>query len=202
MGFSAGLSHANKGLGMFAKIEEIERRYNEFEIQLASPEIMHDPNVYRKVAKEHRLLMPIVTTYRKYQSIQDEIAGNKSLLSDSDPEMRKLAKEEIAALQSELNQLEQELKILLLPKDPNDEKNILLEIRAGTGGDEASLFAADLFRMYGRYAELAGWKTEILSENITGMYSATMRRRPGLCQRPRHVGHRRASRRPYNCETN
>ncbi len=154
---------------MFAKIKEIEERYDEFEIELARPEVIQDQNTYRKVAKEHSLLTPIITTFRKYQSVRDEIENNKTLLDDPDPEMRKLAREEIDALDSELTQLEKALKILLIPKDPNDEKNILLEIRAGTGGEEAALFAADLFKMYCRYAELKRWKTEILSENATGI---------------------------------
>jgi len=154
---------------MFAKIKEIEERYDAFERDMARPEIIQDHKVYRKVAKEHSLLTPIITTFRKFQSIQDEIESNKTLLDDPDLEIRKLAKEEIDTLTSELTQLEDELKILLIPKDPNDEKNILLEIRAGTGGEEAALFAADLFKMYCRYAELKGWKTEILSENATGI---------------------------------
>lgn len=154
---------------MFAKIKEIEQRYDEFETRLASPEIIHDQKLYQKVAKERSLLAPIITTFRKYQSIQNEIESNKTLLNDSDLEIRKLAREEIDTLSSNLIQLEEELKVLLTPKDPNDEKNILLEIRAGTGGEEAALFAANLFKMYCRYAELKGWKTEILSENVTGI---------------------------------
>jgi peptide chain release factor 1 len=115
------------------------------------------------------MLTPIITTYRKYESVQEEIESNRSLLDDSDPEMRKLAKEEIDSLTLDLGKLGENLKALLLPKDPNDEKNILLEIRAGTGGDEAALFAGDLFKMYSRYAELKGWKIEILSQNSTGI---------------------------------
>jgi peptide chain release factor 1 len=154
---------------MFAKIKEIEDRYDELETHLSRPEVIHDQKTYREYAKEHRLLTPIVTTFRKYQSMQDEIENNRSLLDDPDPEMKKLAKEEIEILRSGLVNLENQLKVLLLPKDPNDEKNILLEIRAGTGGEEAGLFAADLFRMYSRYAELKRWKTEILSQNATGI---------------------------------
>lgn len=154
---------------MFAKIKEIEERYDEFESQMASPGLMQDQNAYRKVAKEHSQLTPIITAFREYQSIQDEIEDNKSLLNDPDPEIKNLAREEIDMLTSNLDRLEDKLKLLLLPKDPNDEKNILLEIRAGTGGDEAALFAADLFKMYCRYAELKGWKTEILSQSITGI---------------------------------
>lgn len=154
---------------MFLKIKEIEQRYDQFESELARPEIVQDQKVYQKVAREHRLLTPIVTTFRKYQSVQQEIEDNRSLLDDPDPEIRKLAREEIDILTAELTRLGNELKILLIPKDPNDEKNIVLEIRAGTGGEEAALFAADLFKMYCRYSELKGWRTEILSQNATGI---------------------------------
>ena len=154
---------------MFSKIKEIEERYDEFESQMASPDLIQNQSAYQKVAKEHSQLAPIITAFRKYQSVQEEIEGNNSLLEDIDPEIRKLAKEELDILNAELESLEKELKVLLLPKDPNDEKNILLEIRAGTGGEEAALFAADLFKMYCRYAELKRWKTEILSQSVTGI---------------------------------
>ena len=154
---------------MFGKIKEIEQRYDEIERHLGRPGILNHQDVYRQYLKEHSTLTPIIATFRKYQSVQNEIEGNRSLLDDPDPEMRKLAKEEIEALRLDLMNLEKELKALLLPKDPNDEKNTLLEIRAGTGGEEAALFVADLFRMYTRYAELKGWRTEILSQNVTGL---------------------------------
>ncbi len=154
---------------MFAKIREIEQRYDELEKDLGRPDIIQNQKIYQKYLKEHSALSPIIATFREYKSIQDEIESNKSLLDDPDPEMRKLAKEEIDSLKESLMELENKLKILLLPKDPNDEKNILLEIRAGTGGEEAALFAADLFRMYSRYAENKGWKTEILSQHPTGI---------------------------------
>ncbi|MBW1730692.1 MAG: peptide chain release factor 1 [Deltaproteobacteria bacterium] len=154
---------------MFAKIKEIEERYDALERDLGNPDIINNQQVYQKYLKEHSTLSPIVETFRRYKAIQEEIEGNKSLLDDPDPEIRKLAKEEIDSLRQTLEQLERELKILLLPKDPNDEKNILLEIRAGTGGEEAALFAADLFRMYSRYAESKGWKTEIMSQHPTGI---------------------------------
>lgn len=154
---------------MLDKVKEIENRYTELESKLGRPEILQDQKYYQRLAKEHSQLEPIVTTYREHQSVQDEIVSNRSLLSDPDPEMRKLAREEIDKLNTSREKLEDHLKRLLLPKDPNDEKNILLEIRAGTGGEEAALFAADLFRMYARYAELRGWKTEILSQNETGI---------------------------------
>ncbi|MFO7738742.1 MAG: peptide chain release factor 1 [Desulfatiglandaceae bacterium] len=154
---------------MFEKIKEIKERYGEVEGRLGSPEVVRDQATYRKYAKEHSVLSPIIALYRKYESVKDEIESNRSLLEDADPEMRKLAREEIEGLTTGLERLEEDLKVLLLPKDPNDEKNILLEIRAGTGGEEAALFAWDLFRMYSRYAELKGWRTEILSQNVTGI---------------------------------
>ena len=154
---------------MFAKVKEIEERYNELEVDLGNPEIVRDQKAYQTYAKEHSMLTPIITAFRKHQSLQDEILDNQSLLDDPDPEIRQLAKEELDNLSSSLSKIEQALKILLIPKDPNDDKNILLEIRAGTGGDEAALFAADLFRMYSRYAESRGWKTEILSQHMTGI---------------------------------
>jgi len=154
---------------MLEKIKEIEERYGEVEGRLGSPEVVRDQATYRRYAKEHSVLSPIIALYRKYESVKDEIESNRSLLEDADPEMRKLAREEIEGLTTGLERLEEDLKVLLLPKDPNDEKNILLEIRAGTGGEEAALFAWDLFRMYSRYAELKGWRTEILSQNMTGI---------------------------------
>jgi peptide chain release factor 1 len=154
---------------MFEKIKEIENRYDELEAQLGSPEIVRDQKVYQTLAREHSKLMPIIRAFRKYESVEQEMEDNRSLLDDPEPEMRKLAKEEVDMLRSQLSRLEKDLMVFLLPKDPNDEKNILLEIRAGTGGEEAALFSADLLRMYTRCAELKGWKTEILSQNITGI---------------------------------
>jgi len=154
---------------MFEKLKETEERFHELETLLGQPEVVQDQKRYRKYAKEHSVLAPIVSVMLKHRSIQDEIAGNRFLLEDPDPEMKKMAREEIEALNSQLTDMENQLRLLLLPKDPNDEKNTLLEIRAGTGGDEAALFAADLFRMYCRYAELRGWKTEILSQSMTGI---------------------------------
>jgi peptide chain release factor 1 len=154
---------------MFGKIREIEDRFEQLEGEMARPEIIKDQKVYQKYLKEHSQLMPIITTYRKYKSVQEEMENNRPLLDDPDPEMKNLAREEMDSLKEDLSELEKELKVLLLPKDPNDEKNILLELRAGTGGDEAALFAAELFRMYSKYAELHGWKTEILGQNITGI---------------------------------
>jgi len=154
---------------MFEKLHEIEIRYDRLELEMSQPEVISDQRKYQAYLKEHGALLPIVAGYRAYKSVREEIAESRSLLNDPDPEMRKMAREEIHGLEKDLSRLESELKVLLLPKDPNDDKNIILEIRAGTGGDEAGLFAADLFRMYFRYAELRGWKTEILSQNFTGI---------------------------------
>ncbi|MEE9610851.1 MAG: peptide chain release factor 1 [Desulfatiglandales bacterium] len=154
---------------VFAKIKGIEDRLEEIEKELARPEIIQDQKVYQKYSKEYGRLFPIINTYREYNSVQEEIDKSRSLLDDPDPEMRELAREEIDALKSKISKLENDLKLLLLPKDPNDEKNIILEIRAGTGGEEAALFASDLFRMYARYSELKEWKTEILSQSSTGI---------------------------------
>jgi len=150
---------------MFAKLESLEKKYLELEESLAQPEVFNDQERYRKLAKSHADLEDIVTLYRKHRSLQNDLEENKLLLHDSDPEICEMAREEIAKIEQELPKLEHELKVALLPPDPLDEKNTILEIRAGTGGEEAALFAADLFRMYIRYAELQGWKVEILSES-------------------------------------
>jgi len=154
---------------MFDKLRETEERFGFLEAEVAKPEVISDRQTYQKYLKEHSSLAPIVAAYRSYKEVQEEIESNRTLLEDPDPDMRKLAREEIHLLEEKRATLESELKVLLLPKDPNDEKNIILEIRAGTGGEEAALFAADLLRMYGRYAELKGWKTEILSQSDTGI---------------------------------
>lgn len=154
---------------MFGKIKEIEDRFDQLEMELAKPETIRDQKLYQKYVKEHSRLSPMIAAYRKYTSIEEELGNSRTLLEDPDPEIKKLAREEIDSLKAEIARLEAELKLLLLPKDPNDEKNIILEIRAGTGGEEAALFASDLFRMYTRYAETKGWKTEILGQHYMGM---------------------------------
>ncbi|MBW2137766.1 MAG: peptide chain release factor 1 [Deltaproteobacteria bacterium] len=154
---------------MLGKIREIEERFGQLEAELSKPEVIKDQKLYQKYLKEHGHLSPIVNTFRKYKSLEEEIDNNRSLLDDPDTDIRRLAKEEIEKLKVEQAETERELKLLLLPEDPNDEKNILLELRAGTGGEEAALFAAELFRMYTRYAEMKGWRTEILSQSPTGM---------------------------------
>lgn len=154
---------------MFAKINEIESRFRQLEDDMSRPEINQNQKTFQKYSKEHSLLLPIIQAYREYRSLEAEIENNRSLLDDPDQEIRKLAREEIEQLKSKLSKAEIELRLLLLPQDPNDGKNILLEIRAGTGGEEAALFVADLFRMYLRYAEISGWKVEILSQHMTGI---------------------------------
>jgi peptide chain release factor 1 len=154
---------------MFEKIKEIEDRFNQLENELSRPDIFKDQKRYQKYTKEHSQLSPIINFYREYNSIREEIENNATLLDDTDPEIKRLAREEIESLNSQIEEIEKELKILLLPKDPHDEKNIILEIRAGTGGDEAALFVADLLRSYLKYAEINKWKTDILSQNVTGI---------------------------------
>nr|HID58781.1 peptide chain release factor 1 [Desulfobacterales bacterium] len=152
---------------MYERLEGIESRLKELEKNLSDPDVIKDQERYRKYAREHADLEKIVTVFREYKQVLDDLKESKSLLSDPDTEIKDLAKEEVNRLTKRLEELENSLKILLLPRDPHDEKNILLEIRAGTGGEEASLFAADLFKMYARYAELQGWKVEVLSRNTT-----------------------------------
>jgi peptide chain release factor 1 len=148
---------------MFAKIENLEKRFEDLERQLASSEIMNDQTRYIKLVKDHAELKEVVELYRRYKKLSAQLRENRELLADSDQEIKNLAQEEAKSLQSAMENLEHALKLLLLPKDPMDDKNIILEIRAGTGGEEAALFAAALFRMYSRYAEGKKWKTEIIS---------------------------------------
>lgn len=148
---------------MFAKLENLERRYEDVEHQLSSPEVLADQDRYRKLTKAHADLKEVVDVFRAYKDVKAQLAESKDLLQDGDNEIRAMAQEEIRELEPATERLERELTLLLLPKDPLDDKNIILEIRAGTGGEEAALFAADLFRMYTRYAESRGWKVEVLS---------------------------------------
>ncbi|MCT4627351.1 peptide chain release factor 1 [Halodesulfovibrio sp.] len=153
---------------MLAKLEHLERKFEDLEQQLSSPEVFGDQERYRKLTKAHADLKEVVDAFRKYRSMQEALEENKELMHDSDPELAEMAKEEVKELEVQIPAMEEELTILLLPKDPMDEKNTILEIRAGTGGDEAALFAGDLFRMYSRYAERIGWKIELLSTSETG----------------------------------
>ncbi|MBX6359125.1 peptide chain release factor 1 [Pseudacidobacterium ailaaui] len=150
---------------MFERLDQIAARYEELGEQLALPEVVSDPQKYQKIAKQHRELEPVVEKYREYRQVQSGISDAKAMLNESDAEIRAMASEELAALEQRLPKIEEDLKLLLLPKDPNDEKNVILEIRAGTGGDEASLFAAEVFRMYSRFAEQHRWKVEVLSSS-------------------------------------
>ncbi|HLH33399.1 MAG TPA: peptide chain release factor 1 [Alloacidobacterium sp.] len=150
---------------MFERLEQIASRYEELGEQLASPEIVSDPQKYQKIAKQHRDLEAVVEKYREYKQVETGIADAKSMLNESDADIRAMAEDELAQLEERLPKIEEELKLALLPKDPNDEKNVILEIRAGTGGDEASLFAAEIFRMYSRFAEQHRWKVEVLSSS-------------------------------------
>src|SRR5580704_1455013 len=151
---------------MFERLDQIEARYEELTNALASPEIVHDSAKYQKTAKAHSEIAPIVEKYREYKDLTKGIAESKAVLADEkDVDMRAYAQEELDKLESRVGGVEEELKVLLLPKDPNDEKNVILEIRAGTGGDEATLFAAEIFRMYTRYAETQRWKVEVLSSS-------------------------------------
>jgi peptide chain release factor 1 len=155
---------------MMDKLNALEQRFEDLNALLADPAIIGDQPAYQKHAKAHRDLSPVVDKFREYKEVLNAIQGTKSLLeSETDPEMRKLADEELATLQKRAEACESELRMLLMPKDPNDEKNVLLEIRAGTGGDEATLFAAELFRLYARFAERQGWRVEIMEEHESGV---------------------------------
>ncbi|MEJ2474891.1 MAG: peptide chain release factor 1 [Desulfobacterales bacterium] len=154
---------------MFANLEGVEERFQEIENLLGDPDIIKDQVTYQKHVREHAELNKIVTVYRAYKKILADIEESQALLQDGDADIEKLAREELAELRRRQDELEQDLRLRLLPKDPNDEKNVVLEIRAGTGGEEAALFAADLFRMYGRYAENRNWKVEVLTQHPTGV---------------------------------
>src|SRR5436309_1682452 len=155
---------------MFDKLAQIETRYEELTQELSSSELLSNPAAYAKAAKQHRSLGDIVEKYRRLKDIEAQLSGAFDLQQNGeDEEMRELARVEIEALQARREQTENDLKLLLVPSDPNDEKNVILEIRAGTGGDEASLFAADILRMYARYAERQRWKMEILDASESGI---------------------------------
>jgi peptide chain release factor 1 len=152
---------------IFAQLDEVERRYEELTSLMGDPSVAGDPQRYAEVAREQSGLGATVTTWREYKGIRDEIDSSRELLDDGDADIREMARAEIDELEPKLEPLLDQLQLLLLPKDPNDEKNVLLEIRAGTGGDEASLFAADLLRMYQRFADQQRWKTELVSASTT-----------------------------------
>lgn len=153
---------------MFDKLEDLLHHYEELMNTLSEPDVANDPNRFRKLMKEQSDLQPIVDAYKEYKACKQTIEDSLAILDEeSDEEMRELAKEELNEAKSRLGELEQKLKILLLPKDPNDDKNVIVEIRGGVGGEEAALFAGDLFRMYSRYAESQGWKVNIMDASPT-----------------------------------
>jgi peptide chain release factor 1 len=147
------------------KLDQLEKRFEGLNAQMADPAVIGDAAEYRKVTKAHSDLSEIVGKYREWKQAEDALSQARAMLTDGDPDLRAMAEEEVLRLEPELARIENDLKILLLPKDPNDEKNVVLEIRAGTGGDEATLFAAEIFRMYTRYAETQGWKIEVTSSS-------------------------------------
>ncbi len=168
---------------MIEKLEHVAERYRELNTLLSDPEIVSDQSKYRKFAKEHSDLGPIVKAFDEWKQVSSELEDSKQLLEESDDkEMRELAQQELESLRLRKEELRDELLILLLPKDPNDDKNIILEIRAGTGGDEAALFAEDLFSMYGHFAESKRWKIEIMSSSVSsvGGYKEVIARIEGV----------------------
>jgi peptide chain release factor 1 len=157
-------------LTMFEKLDQIEQRYNEMTAQLSASDVMNDSARFQRLAKQHSDLSEIVEKYREWKQVEKDLGGARQLTQEADDaEMRQLAHEELKELEVRKGRVEQDLKMLLVPKDPNDDKNIILEIRAGTGGDEAGLFAGELFRMYSRYAESQGWKVEILESSPSSL---------------------------------
>ncbi len=154
---------------MFQKLDEVESRFEEIERLLADPKVLSNPKEMQRLSRERAEISKLVEAYRLYKRIRDEMKDSRELLEESDGEMRELAKAELQSLQGKEAALEEEIRVLLLPKDPRDDKNTFLEIRAGTGGEEAALFAADLFRMYAKYAEMKHWRVEVMSQNPTGL---------------------------------
>lgn len=155
---------------MFEHLEDVRLRYEEVLAELSAPEIMNDATAYRKRMQEQAELEPVVEKYLEYKKVQKDISDSLAMLEEeSDDEIREMAKEELTFSRSRLETVEHDLRILLLPKDPNDDKNVIVEIRAGAGGDEAALFAADLFRMYARYAETQHWKIDTMNSNENGL---------------------------------
>jgi len=150
------------------KLNDIELRYRELEGQLSDPKIVSKPGMYQKYAKEHADLRELVETIRDYNNVRSRIEEYQGVLAENDDDLKAIVKEEMPQLKLKQGELEERLKMLLLPKDPNDDKNVFLEIRAGTGGDEAGLFAGDLFRMYAKYAEAQGWRVEVVSSSPAG----------------------------------
>src|SRR5258706_10370776 len=155
---------------MYERLDQLEKKYEELTQTLSSPEIMNDSAKYQKTAKAHAELSEVVGKYREFKDLRRGISESKQMLAEeTDAELRAMAQDELTQLEARVGGVEEEIKTLLLPKDPNDQKNVVLEIRAGTGGDEASLFAGEMFRMYTRFAEAHRWKVEILSSSESGV---------------------------------
>ena len=156
---------------MFKKLDFILEKYEELSMTVSDPEVIANQSLWQQKIKELGEMEPVVTKYKEYKKVQEDLAATEEMLNElgSDDEMRDMAKEELAELKEKSEKLTEELKVALLPKDPNDDKNVILEVRAGTGGEEAALFGADLLRMYTRYAERRGWKTEVMDMNDTGI---------------------------------
>ncbi len=153
---------------MFKRLKDIETRYKDLEGLLSDPDVVSKPSVYQKYAKEHADFQDLVEAYKEYEKTNARIEEDQTILRGNDDELKEIVKEELPQLKEQLELLENKLKLLLLPKDPNDDKNVLLEIRAGTGGDEAGLFVGDLFRMYAQFAEMHRWKVDVISSNPAG----------------------------------
>lgn len=157
-------------MSMFDRLAAVEDRYEKLNELLSDPDVVSDPKKLREYSKEQSAIQETVQTYREYKQVKEELQDAKLLLEDKlDAEMREMVKDEVASLEERAEQLEEQLKILLIPKDPNDDKNVIMEIRGAAGGEEAALFAGDLFRMYSRYAESQGWKIDVIEANSTGL---------------------------------
>ena len=155
---------------MYDKLQALEDRFEQLESQISDPEIMADRAKWQQLVKSHSDLSDVVAVFRQYKKAKGDLQDNKQMLEDKlEPDFREMVELEVAELTTQIEELEKQLKILLLPKDPNDDKNVIMEVRGGTGGDEAALFAGDLFRMYSRYAEKKGWRTEIMEANETDL---------------------------------
>jgi peptide chain release factor 1 len=154
---------------MFDRLDQLEARYDDLSHQMSDPTLVNDQKKFQAIAKQHRDMEPTVEKFREYRSIKTAVTDAKAMLAETDPDIRAMAQEELLTLEPRLAEVEEELKVLLLPKDPNDDKNIIIELRAGTGGDEAAIFVSEMFRMYLRFAEQHKWRVEVLSESETGI---------------------------------
>jgi peptide chain release factor 1 len=154
---------------MIDRLNQMEARYNALSQQMSDPTLVNDQKKFQAIAKESRDMEPVIEKFREWKKVSEGIAEAKAMLTDSDADLRAMAEEELASLEPKLEPIEEELKVMLLPKDPNDDKNVIVELRAGTGGDEAALFVAEVFRMYLRFAEQHKWKVQVLSESESGI---------------------------------